>query len=145
MAVPGLIAGRVGDDDQAAVAVGVPVRLEYFATIGGHHGRAFWGGNVQAAVAAWGEPVDLAKVRRDLSVRGPDAVELGHQRAHGRPEPRDLLTTVVAGVGRWRGQAGDQVRIDQRVVRDGPLHLSRLCAWAACSIERTRCLSRQPL
>src|SRR5207253_482064 len=123
VAVPRFVARRVGDDDQSTVALLVPVRLEYFAGLGGDDGRPLGGRNVKTAVAAWREPVDRAEERGDFPARGPDTVERWNQRPHGRLDSCHLL---AASVPFKRGQAGDQVRIDARVVRNGPLNARRL-------------------
>src|ERR1700687_6052371 len=82
VAVPGLVSGRVGDDDQTAIALFVPVRLEDFTAVGGEDRRSLWGRDVETAVAAWRQSVDCAEVRGDLAARGPDAVELDNQWPH---------------------------------------------------------------
>src|SRR5260370_863499 len=77
VAIPGLVARPMADDDQATVAVGVPVRRENLAVVRGDHGRALRGGDVEAAVAARRQSaVDLAKVGGDFASRGPHGVEL---------------------------------------------------------------------
>src|SRR6266852_4233974 len=71
VAVPRLVAGRMTNDDQATIAILIPVRLEHLAVGSGNNRRAFWGGDVQAAMSSRRQPVDLAEVRGDLPSRRP--------------------------------------------------------------------------
>src|SRR3977135_3862546 len=123
MAVPRFIAGWVADDDQSAVTLRIPVRLEDFPSVGSEHGCPRRACNVEPAVAARREPVDRAEELRDFAARGPDAVELAyHEGPHGWPGAGHLLARVGA---RGRGQVGDQVRVDAWIIRERALHAGR--------------------
>src|SRR5207248_1286381 len=108
VAVPRLITRWVADDDQSAVALVVPVGLEYLAFIGGIDWRASGAGDVEARVAARRVGSDLTEVGRDLSDSGPDGVELRYEGSHGRGYGGGVQVTIRALVLADRRGDGDR-------------------------------------
>ena len=113
MRIPGLVTGRVTDDDQSAVAVVVPVRLEHLALVGGHDRRALRRGNVKASVTAWRQVgIDLTEVGGDHAERGPPDVQ--PWRDHHSIDERIARNRVGKRCCRGRGKGGDEQRTAQQ-------------------------------